>query len=100
MTTLNVDDLRVIAEMLRDAIRSDGATATPPGERDQSTQKQKQQPISKEIVKRVHDFDGDKKKYAVWALKFLMNVNSVEEKLADVMKFSEKMVGEIDDEKM
>jgi len=98
MTTLSVEQLREVAEMIRDILRSEQAPVTPPPERTET--RKHHQAISKEIVKRVQDFDGDKKKYVNWALKFLMNVNSVEEKLADVIKVTEMMNGEINGEKM
>ena len=98
MTTLTVEALREIAAMIRDAIRSEQTPSTPPPERAEA--RKQHQAISKEIVKRGHDYEGDKKKYAVWALKFLMNVNSVEEKLANVIKRTEKWEGEINEEQM
>ena len=44
----------------------------------------------KDLLKNLREFDGDKEKYENWALKSYMCFSTIEEKLADVLKATEK----------
>ena len=45
----------------------------------------------------IQEFDGDKSKYEIWALKTMMCINTLEEKLAKVLKATEKGMQRLDD---
>jgi len=43
------------------------------------------QGIKKEMIKHIQEFDGEKDKYENWALRTMMVINTVEEKLAGIL---------------
>ena len=56
--------------------------------------------FKKDLLKNLQSFDGTKEKYADWALKVFMNINTIDEKIADVMKATEKKEKEMGPERM
>ena len=82
---MTVEDMRAIVAMMREA----QGTSTPPEAR-----RAHGNDFKKEMIKHMKEFCGEKEEYVDWALKTLMCIDSVEDKITTIMKLTEKEVGE------
>jgi len=87
---MNREDLEAIAKILKDMQQPQPTAADRGGGGGEMS-------IKKELIKHVQEFDGDKAKYEIWALKTMMCINTLEEKLANVLKATEKGMQRLED---
>ena len=87
MATMSIDDMRAIVALLRETQATDAKTAVV---------EEKIGGFKKEALKYVKEYHGEREKYSDWALKTVMAVDSLESKIAEVMKALEKRAEEMD----